>query len=399
MTPTITPVPRGRIRVAEVVTRFIAGAGGVALRGATGLDPARFEATIVTAPGGALIEQAAAAGLEVLTLRHMRHEIAATDAIAGVRELRSLFEVGRFDVVHTHSAKAGALGRIAAHEAHVPAVVHTFHGFPFHAFQSPLRRSAYIAAERSLGRITDRFVAVCSTMAAEAVRLGIAPAERVCVIPVSIVDRSVARDASSRARARRLLGVPDDVPLVGTVGRLDYQKAPGHFLEALVRLDRGVHGVWIGDGPWRADVEAQARGLGLGSRLHLAGERDDVPLLLPGLDVFVMTSLYEGLPCALVEAMQCGLPVVATAVNGVPEIVIPEVTGVLIPPARPQACAAAVGRLLDHPDDARRLAEAGRRAVAGRFDATASAAALGALYESALGGIPDRRPALLREAS
>ena len=197
----------------------------------------------MTAPGGSLIDQAAAAGLEVLTLRHMRPNIAPSDDVAGVRELRALFDVGRFDVVHTHSSKAGVLGRIAAHEAHIPAVVHTFHGFPFHDFQSPLRRSAYIAAERRLGRITDRFVAVCSSLANDAVHLGIAPADRVCVIPVSIADQSVARDANSRARARRLLGVPDDVPLVGTVGRLDYQKAPGDFLEALVHLDQGVHGV------------------------------------------------------------------------------------------------------------------------------------------------------------
>ena len=398
MIRTSSRMPRGRIRVAQVVTRFIAGAGGVAMRGAIGLDPARFESTIVTAPGGSLIDQATAAGLEVLTLRHMRHDIAPTDAIAGVRELRSLFELGRFDVVHTHSAKAGALGRIAAREAHVPAVVHTFHGFPFHPFQSPLRRAAYIAAERRLGRVTDRFVAVCATMAAEAVQLGIAPAARVCVIPVSIADRSVPRDARTRARARRLLGVPDHVPLIGTVGRLDYQKAPGDFLEALVRLGPDVHGVWIGDGPWRADIDSRARGLGLGSRLHLAGEREDVPVLLPGLDVFVMTSLYEWLPCALVESMQCGLPVVATAVNGVPEIVVPEVTGLLIPPARPQACAAAVRRLLDHPADATRLGAAGRRAVAGKFDAVTAAAALGGVYESALGVRPDRL-ALLPEAS
>lgn len=391
-------MPSGRIRVAQVVTRFIAGAGGVALRGAIGLDPARFESTIVTAPGGSLIDQATAAGLEVLTLRHMRHDIAPTDAIAGVRELRSLFELGRFDVVHTHSAKAGALGRIAAREAHVPAVVHTFHGFPFHPFQSPLRRSAYIAAERRLGRITDRFVAVCSTMATEAVQLGIAPAARVCVIPVSIADRSVPRNAGTRARARRLLGVPDHVPLVGTVGRIDYQKAPGDFLEALVRLGPDVHGVWIGDGPWRADVDARARGLGLGSRLHLAGEREDVPALLPGLDIFVMTSLYEGLPCALVEAMQCGLPVVATAVNGVPEVVVPGVTGLLIPPADPKACAAAIAGLLSRPDDARRLADAGRASVAGRFDATDAAAALGRVYAAALGAPPDRLT-LLAEAS
>ena len=145
-------------------------------------------------------------------------------------------------------------------------------------------------------------------------------------------------------------------------------------------------------------MAAEGRRLGLGLRLHLAGERDDVPALLPGLDVFAMTSLYEGLPCAVVEAMQCGLPVVATAVNGTPEVVIDDVTGLLIPPARPLACAAALRRMLEHPDDARRLGDAGRRAVAGRFDAGTAAAALGGVYDAALAAPPERL-ALLSEAS
>ncbi len=118
--------------------------------------------------------------------------------------------------------------------------------------------------------------------------------------------------------------------------------------------------------------------------MHFVGERDDVQLLLPALDIFVMTSLYEGLPCAVVEAMQCGLPVVATAVNGVPEVIVTGETGLLVPAARPAACASAVRHLLEHPGEALRMAENGRRWVAGRFGAREAAIALSALYEEAL---------------
>lgn len=374
-----------RTRVAQVITRFIAGAGGVALRGAMALDPDRFEVVFLTGPGGPLAERAAAAGFEVLTLRHMRPEMAPADAYAGVREIRSLFEVGRFDVVHTHSTKAGALGRLAARAAHVPAVVHTFHGFPFHDFQSAARRTAYINAERRLGRITDRFIGVGETVAAEAVRRGIAPRERMRVIPVSVEGRTVVKTAQAAAHGRRLLGIPDDALLIGTVGRIDSQKAPHHFIEAMASMARpDVHAVWIGDGPLRAEMEALIRRHGLESRVHLVGERGDVPDLLPALDVFVMTSLYEGLPCAIVEAMRCALPVVATAVNGVPELVVPGQTGLLVAAGRPRAVGAAVRHLLDDPAARERMGEQARVAVAGRFDATGAGAALTALYDEVL---------------
>ena len=381
----VLTLPRKRIRVAQIVTRFIAGAGGVALRGAEGLDPEHYEVVILTAPGGPLVDQARARGFEVLLLRHMQSELAPRDDVAGVRELRALLEVGRFDLVHTHSAKAGAIGRIAAHQVGVPAVIHTFHGFPFHDFQSPLRRAAYINIERRLGRVTDRIIAVSSSVAAETVRLGIAPAERVRVIPVSIDDRSVERTAASRSAARKTIGIGDDVPVVGTVGRLDYQKAPGHFLEAMQQLRRtDAIGVWIGGGPLREETEQTARKMGMHGRIRFLGERDDVPALLPAFDVFLMTSLYEGLPCAAVEAMQCGLPVVATAVNGVPEIVMPGETGLLVPPARPPAAARAVDHLLDHPEQSLRMGENARRSVRGRFTASETASALASLYQETL---------------
>ena len=131
-----------------------------------------------------------------------------------------------------------------------------------------------------------------------------------------------------------------------------------------------------------------ATGWGIDSRVHFIGERDDVQRLLPALDVFVMTSLYEGLPCAVVEAMQCGLPVVATAVNGVPEVIVTGETGLLVPAARPAVCVSAVSHLLEHPGEAMRMAENGRRWVDGRFGAREAASALSELYEEALGRSP-----------
>ena len=152
--------------------------------------------------------------------------------------------------------------------------------------------------------------------------------------------------------------------VVGTVGRLDYQKAPEDFVSAIARLRRDdVYGVWIGDGPLRPAVTEQIRRLGLESRVTLLGERSDVPELLPGLDVFAMASRYEGLPCALVEAMTFGLPVVATAVNAVPDLVIAGETGLLVPPQRPDVLATALDHLLAHAERATRLGLAGRQSL------------------------------------
>src|SRR5205807_3166224 len=131
-----------------------------------------------------------------------------------------------FDVVHTHSSKAGALGRLAAHRAGVPAVIHTFHGFPFHPFQSWPRRRIYIAIERRLGRITDEFLGVGAAVAAEAIRLGIARPERMRAIASAISPGIIPATPATRARARLLMGLPAEAPVIGTVGRLDRQKAP-----------------------------------------------------------------------------------------------------------------------------------------------------------------------------
>lgn len=369
------------VRVAQVVTRFIAGAGGVALRGAMALDPDRFEVTVVTGEGNRLIQAARDAGMEVCLAEHLRPDLDLGTDLRALRELEELFRYRRFDVVHTHSSKAGVLGRFAAHRLGVGRIVHTFHGFPFHQFQSPVRRSIYVEAERTVGRITDAFLAVGPAVAAEAVRRRIAPPERIRTIGVGIDLPPVATDWRTRAEARRRLGVPPGTHVVGTVGRLDYQKAPEDFVEAVHRLGRSdVYAVWVGGGPMRSQIERLVEQKGLAGRFSVMGERDDVAALLPGFDIFAMASRYEGLPCAVVEAMGAGLPVVATAVNAVPDIVVAGETGLLVPAERPAALAAALAHLLDHPDLSARLARSGRAAVGDQLRVGALAAVLEETY-------------------
>ncbi|HEX5297731.1 MAG TPA: glycosyltransferase [Streptosporangiaceae bacterium] len=368
----------------------------MALRGAQALDPERYEVTIVAGDcgagadsdgsGGDMLARAAAAGLQVISVPELVSPISPGNDRRALRRLTGLLAQGGYEVVHTHSAKAGALGRLAAERARTPRVVHTFHGFPFHEFQSWPRRTAYIGIERYLARRTDIFLAVGGAVAAEAVRRGIAVPERIRVINPAIEQSAGPAGPAARATARSKLGVPVGCKVVGTVGRIDYQKAPETFVDAIAGLGRDdVYAIWIGDGPMRREMEARAARRGLHGRFLCAGHRDDVPELLPGLDVFAMASRYEGLPCAVAEAMNAGLPVVATAVNAVPDVVLPGETGLLVSPERPRQLAGAINYLLNEPADAARMAMAGRLLIADKFSPSSLATVLEAAYDSGPG--------------
>ncbi len=372
------------VRVATVITRLDGGAGRHALRGVRAMDPAGYAMTIITGCGE-LVAEAEAAGLEVIVEPSLRAPIAPGSDLRALARLTALLRRRDFDVVHTHCAKAGAIGRLAAHRARVPRLVHTYHGFPFHEFQGAVRRRAYIETERRLGRVTDVALCVGTGVAVEAVRRRLIAPERVRTIGVVAdgADQATARPPPAPARrrqARAELGLPADATVVGAVGRLTYQKAPEDFLAALRALGRpGVTGVWVGDGELARPMAARAAARP-GNKLVLAGQRSNVPDLLPAFDVFALPSRYEGLPTAVVEAMVCGIPVVATAVNAVGDVVIPGETGLLVPPGRPELLAEAVGFLLDSPDAAARMAATARARLGTRFGEQALRGALVAAY-------------------
>jgi glycosyltransferase involved in cell wall biosynthesis len=374
------------IRVAQIITKLSAGAGSITLHGALALDSSRYAVTILAPEGGTLSSRAEAAGVAMVPLRHMAPDLDVRSDWLGMRELVQVLGRAEYDVVHTHSAKAGALGRVAADRVGVPAIVHSFHGFPFHDFQSFARRRAYIAIERRLARLTSQFITDGTWTAAEAVRLGIAPPDRVRAIcsPIDVDVPSVT--PATRERARRLLCLPPEAHVVGTVARLDPQKAPQVLVGALAALNRpDVYVVWVGGGSLLPKVQDLVRRLHLQSRFRLLGERADVADLLPGFDVFAMPSLYEGLPCAVVEAMACGVPVVATAVNSVPEVVIPGRTGILVRPNDVRSLAGAIDYLLSHREEAARMARRAAASLGDRFRPETLGRDLTEVYDLALG--------------
>lgn len=377
---------QGPLRVAVVIARLEGGAGVLALRGAEALDPEVFAVTIITGSGGRLREEAVAKGLEVIIEPSLRAPIAPLTDVRALWNLSGLLGERGFAVVHTHCAKAGAIGRVAARRSGVPRIVHTYHGFPFHEFQSRVRRDTYVAIEQRLGRFTDVTLCVGTGVATEAIRRGLASPERVRTIGVAVDGPGVAvasmsaRNPRARRRARAALGTPLDGPVVGTVGRLTYQKAPEDFVAAMVALGRPeVVGVLVGSGELEERIGHLTRSLSR-PRVLMAGERTDVLEVLPAFDVFVLPSLYEGLPTAIVEAMVCGVPVVATAVNAVPDLVVPGETGLLVPPGRPDLVAEAVRFLLDSPHVAARMATTARERLGDRFGEAALRDALAAAY-------------------
>ncbi|MDP9093378.1 MAG: glycosyltransferase [Actinomycetota bacterium] len=346
-----------RVHVAIVVTRFEAGAGAVALRGAMGLDPDRFRISVIAGSGNRLLNEAVAAGFDVTVEPALRPEIALRSDWLALRRLESMLSARRVDVVHTHSAKAGVVGRCAARRAGIGRIIHTYHGFPFHEFQSVARRATYVRIERQLGTITDAGLCVGAAVAVEAVRRRLIEPQRIRTIGVSVSERLHPRTEAARTASRSALDLPPGAVVVGAVGRLSYQKAPEDFVAALEALDRrDVIGVWVGDGELAERVRRAADRAAPRARIIFLGDRADVPELLPAFDVFALPSRYEGVPVAIVEAMASGVPVVATAVNAVSDVVVPGETGLLVPPERPDLLAAAIGFLLDNTTVASQMA-------------------------------------------
>ena len=385
-----------RLRVAVVITRLEGGAGVLALRGARVLNPDLFDVTLVTGSGDRLLGAAHADGIRTLVEPSLRAPIAPRSDLRAVARVGSILRGGAFDVMHSHCAKAGAVARIASRRAGIPRIVHTYHGFPFHEFQSAVRRRAYITAERRLGRITDVALCVGAGVAVEAIRRGLAAPERIRTIGVAVDGtdggpaRVPVRTAETRRRARARLGLPAGATVIGAVGRLTYQKAPEDFVAAMRALGRpDAIGVWVGGGELAGRVGRLAAA-SPAPRVILAGERADVPELLPAFDVFVLPSRYEGLPTAVVEAMVCGVPVVATAVNAVGDVVVPGETGLLVPPRRPDLLATAVNHLLNSPDIAARMAAKARAVLGERYSETALRGTLESAY---LGSAPRQHSA------
>jgi len=344
------------IKVLTIITRLeLGGAQRVALHTASHLDREYFDAGLAWGPGDVLDDEAREiADITLFEINDLVRPVAPLKDLRALAALRSSIRSFRPQVVHTHSSKAGVLGRFAARLEHVPVVVHTVHGFGFTPLQSPARRAVYFRAEKLAARWTDHFVAVSKVNLDRGVELGLWEAGQASVIRAGI-DLDRFRAPGDGRETRRRLGVPDGVPLVSQIGNFKPQKAPLDFVQAAARIAEemaNVRFVMVGDGPLRGEAEARAAELGLTDRVIFCGWWDDVPGLLAATSVSVLSSRHEGLPCSVVESLAAGVPVVATAVDGTPEVIRPGINGELVAPGNPTALAQAVIAILA--DDERR---------------------------------------------
>jgi glycosyltransferase involved in cell wall biosynthesis len=325
-----------------------------------GLLPAlarRLDVVVAAHGDGPLRDAALAAGVRYVPLRHVRRNLHPARDLLGLLELVALIRRERPDIVHANSSKAGLLGRTAAAALGVPVRIFTAHGWAFKAYSGPVS-ALYRWADRLMAPLTTTTVCVSERERAAGVAARTCRAADTVVIPSAV-------DAAALPQARHD-GSP---PRVVMVGRLAAPKDPVTLVRALARVQGSPFAATIvGDGPERPAVEAEIGAAGLEGVVELAGERHDVASLLAGADVFVLSSRSEGAPLSVLEAMAAGLPVVASAVGGVPESVADGATGLLVPPGDAAALAAALEQLLADSALRRRLGAAGRERVRARFD-------------------------------
>ncbi|MFO0730150.1 MAG: glycosyltransferase family 4 protein [Nitrospiraceae bacterium] len=290
-------------------------------------------------------------------------------------------------LVHTHTSKAGVLGRIAAWIARVPAVVHTPHGHVFYGHFGSATTKLFLHIERWLSRFTHRMVALTEAERADHLDRAVGEAGKFAVVPSGIDLDRFRQVAVGDKAAPETFACPPDAFVVGSVGWLTGIKGHRFLIEAVAELAADhpdLHLVIVGSGDLKGALEQLATSLGLRKRVHLIGRREDVDLCLAGMDLFVLPSLNEGMGRALIEAMAAGLPAIATRVGGVPALIEDGRTGLLVPPADSHALAAAIRTLVEDPARRRAMGAAGQASVTERFSDGAMVRSLERLYRDLL---------------
>jgi glycosyltransferase involved in cell wall biosynthesis len=318
------------------------------------------------------------------------HRVPLTRPISPIDDMRALLAVQRLlktqkiELLHTHMAKAGFVGRLAARcLVQRPRTVHTFHGHVLDGYFSKPLQTTFIALERSLARMTDALVAVSSEVRDQLMDLGIGRPHQYHVLPVGLDLEPYLSVCEPTGRLRAELRLQDETPVIGVIGRLVPIKDHSTLFEAMFHIPC-AHLAVLGDGELRGTLEAEVARMGLSGRVHFMGWREDLPGDVVDLDVVALTSRNEGTPTALIEALAAAKPVVSTDVGGVRSVVQHEVSGLLAPPGDAKLVADHILRLLGDRSQARKMAQEGRLHVARHFGAQRLVEEIRELYRSLL---------------
>jgi glycosyltransferase involved in cell wall biosynthesis len=358
------------------------------------LDPERYETLLlhgeVGAGEAALSTTADRLGVERETVPWLRPELRPLDDLRALVWLRRRIRKYRPDIVHTHTAKAGMLGRLAAVLAGRPRpiIVHTYHGHVLEGYFGPIRNAFYRGLERALGRISDVLIGVSQATVDDLVRLRIAAPSKFRVIPIGLdLHGFLEPPADAREEFRREAGAGADEVLVSYVGRLAAIKRIDVMLRTLSRarqLGAPIRLALVGDGAGRAELEALAAELEISQHVWFGGYRVDVAPVAAGADIALLTSDNEGTPVSLIEAAAAANPAVSTAVGGVADVVTAE-TGVLAPAGDYGRLGEALAELASSADTRRRMGAAARNHVRDRFSADRLVKDIDGLYRELVG--------------
>lgn len=382
------------IRVLHIITRMIVGgAQENTLLSVEGLDRLpEYEVTLVSGIDqgreGELLTRARET-TRLIVVPEMGRSINPFSDLVAFWKLYRLIKQGRYHIVHTHSSKAGVLGRWAAYFAGTPLIVHTLHSLVFHDYQPWLINRAWWLAKKICAPITDYFISVSRIISEKAIAAGIAPPEQFRTIYSGMeLDWFLNFKADAQA-IRREFGIPADAPVIGKVARLFPLKGHDQLMDAapaIVARHPDVRFFLIGDGVLLEHLQARASELGILENFVFAGliERERIPEMIAAMDVLVHTSLREGLARVLPQALAMGKPCVSFDIDGAPEVVIPDKTGYLVEPNDSAGLADALARLLAYPVLRQQMGEAGRRHVDPAFRAETMVEEIAEVYEKLL---------------
>ena len=355
-----------KMKICHVITRMIVGgAQENTLLTIKGHIEKGHEVVLVTgfSPGreGELLKNVEMPPFKIVEIPEMVREVSPVKDLKALRKLRDYFKKEKFDVVHTHSSKAGIIGRIAARQAGVPVVVHTVHGQAFHAYEKPWKKLLYITAERIAAKYCDKIYAVAQAMIDQCVDAKVAPREKYMVV-YSGMDTAAFANAGRNMELRQKLGIPENAKVIVTVARLFPMKGYEEMLPAAARLVKefpDLHFLPVGDGPMYDELQKQIADLGLTGNFHFAGlvPPHEVCDYIAQADLLWHLSLHEGLPRAVVQALAVGIPAIGYKLDGTPEVVLNGKTGYV---TAPQDVDAVVARSRELLNDAALRAEMGK---------------------------------------
>jgi glycosyltransferase involved in cell wall biosynthesis len=355
------------IGVVHVITRLtLGGAADNTLRQVDAIARAGYDVALavgMNASEGAFVERARRQACRLIDVPTLVREPAPARDLRAVVTLVRLLRQRRAAIVHTHTSKAGFIGRLAARLARTPAIIHQPHGHIFYGYYGRAVTALYVALERIAARWSDRLITLTDREIEEHLALGIGRRPQFVTVPSGVPTAELRARAPGRAAARAALGLPDDAFVVAALGRLVPVKGFDLLVEAMPALLAAVpeaHAIVIGDGPEETALAALARRLGVSARVRLHGASADPATILAGVDVLAAPSRNEGMGRALVEAMALGVPVVGADVGGIPSVVGDDEAGRLVPPNDVAALAEALVELGRDPSIRAKLAEVAR---------------------------------------